>query len=242
MSAAAARRLLRRARSGALATAHGAADGDRGGWPYASLVTVACDCDAAPLFLLSQLADHTRNLQTDNRASLMVEEASRRINPQTGPRVSVLGRIEKSQDERHRRRFLARHPSAALYAGFADFAIYRMTIERVHYVGGFGQARWIEGRDFVWDAVSAAAIAAAEPEIIRDGNAGDIATLCARRNRSRRQDGWRIIAVDPEGCDLRRSNAIARLNFVRSAFDPASVRQALTDAAKEPESKIQTGK
>ena len=236
MSAAAARRLLRRARSGTLATAHPTADGGKDAWPYASLVTVACDCDAAPLFLFSQLAEHTRNLQTDNRASLLVEEASRRANPQTGPRVTVLGRIGKSQDERHRGRFLARHPSAVLYAGFADFAIYRMTIERVHYVDGFAQARWIEGRDFAWDAVSAAAIAAVEPEIIRDGNAGNAGTLCARRLQRRREGDWIMIAVDPEGCDLRCGigNAITQLEFPRPGFTPADVREALMELAEEP--------
>jgi heme iron utilization protein len=246
MSAAAARRLLRRARSGALATRyqmpHGAADGGEDIWPYASLVTVACDCDAAPLFLLSQLAEHTRNLRTDNRAALLVEEASRRDNPQTGPRVTVLGRIEKSQQERHRHRFLARHPCAALYAGFADFAIYRMTIERAHDVGGFGQARWIEARDFASDAGSAAAIAATETEILRDGNAGDAAINCADRLQRRRQDGWSLIAVDPDGCDLRRGNAIERLEFLRSALDPAGVRQALTELAEEPTSEEPTRK
>lgn len=238
MSAAAARRLLRRARSGALATAHPTAHETAGGgkdaWPYASLVTVACDCDAAPLFLFSQLADHTRNLQTDDRASLLIEEASRRANPQTGPRVTVLGRIAKSEEERHRRRFLARHPSAMLYAGFTDFAIYRMNIERAHYVGGFGRARWIESRDFAWDAVSAAAIAAAEPEIIQDSNAANAATLCARRLLRRSEDGWIIIALDPEGCDLRRGNAIARLEFPRPAFSPEGVREALRELAEEP--------
>lgn len=239
MSAAAARRLLRRARSGALATAyraaHGAADDGEDVWPYTSLVTVACDCDAAPLFLFSQLAEHTRNLQTDSRASLLVEETSRRANPQTGPRVTVLGRIEKStEEERHRRRFLARHPSAVLYAGFADFAIYRMTVERAHYVGGFGQARWIEGADFAWDAVSAAAIAAAETDIIQHRNAGNTGTLCARRLPRRGENGWIVIACDPEGCDLRRGHAFARLEFSRPAQDPQGVREALKELGEEP--------
>ena len=238
MSAAAARRLLRRARSGVLATAHPTAhqtaDGGKDAWPYASLVTVACDCDAAPLFLFSQLADHTRNLNADNRASLLVEEASRRANPQTGPRATVLGRIEKSEEERHRHRFLARHPSAALYADFSDFAIYCMTIECVHYVGGFGQARWIEASDFAWDAGSAAAIAAVERQVIEESNAGDVTTLCARQLLRRREDGWIMIAVDPEGCDLRRGNAIARLEFPRPAHNPDDVREALTELAENP--------
>jgi hypothetical protein len=228
MSAAAARRLLRNARSAALATA----EGGQGGWPYASLVTVACDCDAAPIFLFSRLADHTRNLQADSRASLLVEDASRRVNPQSGPRVTVLGRIEKSHDERHRRRFLARHPSAAQYAGFADFAIYRMTVERVHYVGGFSVARWIEGRDFT--CTSATAIAAAEPAVIADINADGAATLYARRILGQGEDGWIMIGVDPEGCDLRRGHTLARLDFPRPVYDPEGLREILMDLARKP--------
>lgn len=237
MSAAGARRLLRRARSGVLATA----SSQHGAWPFASLVTLACDCDAAPLFLFSHLAEHTRNLQLDNRATLLAEEASSRANPQTGPRISVLGRIEKSDDERHRRRFLARHPSAAGYAGFADFAIYRMTIERAYHVGGFGKACWIEGDDIRADLASAAAIAAAEAEILREINADDTATRCARRLLRWHQDGWVMIAVDPEGCDLRRGHTIARLEFPYPASDPQDLREMLKETVAEPEGEREAG-
>ena len=79
-TAATARGLIRRARSAALATTLRG----NGGWAYASLVTVACDCDGSPILLLSDLADHTRNLMADSRASLLFEAASGRANPQTG--------------------------------------------------------------------------------------------------------------------------------------------------------------
>jgi putative heme iron utilization protein len=99
----AARGLMRRARSASLGTALRGRDG----WPYVSLVTVACDCDGSPLLLLSDLSDHTRNITADNRGSLLFEAASGRANPQTGPRVTVLGRIAKSDDAL----FLERHLS-----------------------------------------------------------------------------------------------------------------------------------
>ncbi|MBC8239575.1 MAG: pyridoxamine 5'-phosphate oxidase family protein, partial [Alphaproteobacteria bacterium] len=135
-----ARAMVRRARSASLATATASKDG----FPYASFVTIACDMDASPLMLFSLLADHTRNLAEDARASLLFEETSRRANPQTGPRVTLAGRISKvppAKNESLARRFLARHPNARMYAGFADFAFYRMTVERAHWVGGFASAR-----------------------------------------------------------------------------------------------------
>ena len=69
-----ARTVLRSRRSAALATAMATETG----WPYASLVTVACDVDGSPILLLSGLSDHTRNLDRDPRASLLLEDASRR--------------------------------------------------------------------------------------------------------------------------------------------------------------------
>ena len=83
------RQLIRRARAAMLSTALAS----KNGWPYGSLVSVALDCDGSPLMLFSTLSDHTRNLAKDSRASLLFEETSRLKNPQTGPRITVTGRV-----------------------------------------------------------------------------------------------------------------------------------------------------
>lgn len=217
MSGGEARALLRRARSAALATAlaEGNGGGSGGGWPYASLVTIACDGDASPILLLSDLSDHTRNIARDDRASLLVEAASNRANPQTGPRVTLLGRIARTSEERHRRRFLARHPGAGLYAGFADFNVYRMQVERAHFVGGFGRAAWLSSDDVLLPPGPAAADA--EPALLADWQKAraEQVSRVAERRLARPGGGWRLIAVDPEGCDLRRRGTLSRLDFGR---------------------------
>ena len=43
------------------------------GYPYGSFVTVAFE-NGAPVFLISRLAEHTKNLERDPRASLLVAE------------------------------------------------------------------------------------------------------------------------------------------------------------------------
>jgi hypothetical protein len=231
VTAAAARGLVRRARSAALATTLR----DDGGWAYASLVTVACDCDASPILLLSDLADHTRNLKANSRASLLFEAASGRANPQTGPRVTVLGHIEESDAAEHRRRFLARHPSARLYADFTDFRVYRMAVDRAHYVGGFGRAEWIGGEDLILAADAARVIAKSETEILErmnDGH-GDVATLYATRLLGRHGSGWTLAAVDPEGFDIRRGSTLARLDFTHPEPDPRALLETLIALASQ---------
>ena len=80
------RHMLRRARKAALSTI------DRqSGYPYASLVAMATEPDGAPVLLLSKLALHTKNIEADARASLLIEEASGRGDPLAGSRVTLTG-------------------------------------------------------------------------------------------------------------------------------------------------------
>jgi putative heme iron utilization protein len=234
-AAAAARLMLRTRRSAALATALAS----EGGRPYCSLVTIACDCDGSPILLLSSLSDHTRNLDANPLASVLLEDAGRRSNPQTGPRLTLLGRIMADEEPRLRRRFLARHPGASLYAGFADFRIFRMAVEAGHWVGGFAQARRLDAGLILSDADAARALADIEPSVLIHMNTahGDAIDLYAQQLLGRAGSGWKMLSIDPEGCDLGRGETIfARLPFPRTATDATALREILTtlsSAARE---------
>ncbi len=234
---AAARGLMRRARSATLATTMD------DGAPYASLVTVACDTDASPVLLLSDLADHSRNLARDPRAALLFEDASGKANPQTGPRLTVMGRVAKSPEDRHRRRFLARHPGAGLYAGFADFHVYAMTVERGHFVGGFARARWMDAGDLVVDPAAAAAMADREPDVLAHMNRdhAEAIALYATALLGRRPGPWEMVAIDPEGADLRAGHRHARLPFAAPVTDAQSTRDELVRLAAEARARAAAG-
>ena len=135
-----ARALLRAATQATLATAAH----DRDGWPFASLVLIAHDRDGAPLLLLSDLAEHSQNIAADDRVSLLIDGTAGLQDPLTGRRLTVLGHAGRSSDPDHRQRYLERHPGAAQYIDFADFAVYRMAVERAHLVAGFGRIHWID--------------------------------------------------------------------------------------------------
>ena len=223
------RRLIRRARAATLSTALKSGDG----WPYGSLVTIAFDYDLSPIMLFSTLSDHTRNLAVDSRASLLFEETSRLKNPQTGPRVSVLGRIKKTTDKGHVRRFIARQPEAAFYAGFGDFTFYRMTIHRVHFVGGFAKAMWFNAPDILSDAKAAAAVARAEKRVLAHMNEDhpDAIDHYANGLLGRRGRGWRMTGIDPDGADLRLGGRVARLEFDQPVTSRKAIREELVRLA-----------
>lgn len=202
------------------------------GWPYASLVTVAHSHDLSPVLLLSTLSDHTRALAEDPRLSLLYEATEGFSNPQQGPRVTVLGRAEKTEDPVLKARFIARHPRAAMYAGFGDFAFYRVDIDRVHYVGGFAAAHWIPARRLgIPSDACAASFADAENGINEHMNAdhADAVALYATKLLGRRGKHWRMTGIDPDGIDLCLKESRARLDFDRQLQDAGESRRMLVD-------------
>jgi putative heme iron utilization protein len=202
--------------------------GPDGGWPYASLVLVAVDHDLAPILLLSDLADHSKAIAADARVSLLFDGTAGLDQPQTGPRVSLLGRAARTGDERLKRRFLARHPDAALYAGFKDFNFYRVAPERAHLVGGFGKIRWFTLAELM-PVPPPAALAEAEQGIVSHMNQdhADALDLYARKLLGRAGEGWRMTGIDAEGVDLRQGGQVARLCFDAPLAAAEQARQAL---------------
>jgi hypothetical protein len=219
-----ARALVRAADRGALATAM---VGD--GWPYPSLVLTACAHDGSPLLLISTLAEHTKNAAKDSRVGLLIDGTAGLDNPLTGARVSLIGRLERDSVPDHTARYVARHPDADAYAGFADFGLYRLAVERAHLVAGFGAIHWIDGADFAFDTAETGALAATEADIVGHMNDdhGEAVQLYATALLGLDGEGWSLTGVDPEGCDLRRGGATARLPFDRIVAGPDEARAAL---------------
>ncbi len=199
------------------------------GWPYASLVMIACDAAANPLLMISELAEHTQNILSEDRVGLLIDGTEGLANPLTGARVTLVGRATKTTDTAHLARYIARHADAALYAGFADFALYRLEVERVHMVAGFGAIHWIEKSAYAVDLASAGALMAAEADIVSHMNDdhADAVQLYATNLLGLAGQGWVMTGVDPEGCDLRNGSTVARLAFDAPVGTAEEARAAL---------------
>jgi putative heme iron utilization protein len=110
------------------------------GAPFASYVVTAPAIDLSPLMLLSRLAQHTKNLDRDPRASLLfVREAAPGDETLTASRLTLTGRCTTENHPSAKQRFLDRHPDSARYAEFSDFSLYRFEVESGYLVAGFGR-------------------------------------------------------------------------------------------------------
>lgn len=113
------------------------------GHPYNSIAPISIDEHGAPIICVSQLAEHTRNLQRNAAASVLVCAAPNGRDPLAAPRATYVGEFEvfeptDAQIAAH----LAAHPLAEAYIGFDDFCWWRLEIQHLRYVGGFGVMGW----------------------------------------------------------------------------------------------------
>jgi len=209
------------------------------GYPYGSFVTFAVD-EGSPVFLISALAEHTRNLVADARSSLLVAE-SVEVDPLANGRVTLLGRCAalESDPEREsaRRAFLAVHPNAAYYAGYGDFSWWKLTVESVRYIGGYGRMSWVSREE--WLTSRPDPMAEHAPAIIDHMNADHSAALldcCRKFSRAVDATAARMTGLDRYGFEMAvttgKGPRPVRLAFSGPISTPEEARREMVALAK----------
>jgi heme iron utilization protein len=113
------------------------------GTPYGSVVLFSIDDSGDAVLLISEMAEHTKNLHLDKRCSLLVREIGK-ANVLAGGRVTLVGRavlIPKPTELSSG--FLRKNPAARQYADFGDFNFWRICVSSIRYIGGFGRMSWV---------------------------------------------------------------------------------------------------
>lgn len=119
------------------------------GYPFGTTVPYSLDEAGRPLLLLSALAQHTRNLLADPRASLAVCDPSPEADPASAERLTYLADAVKVSDRASAAAsYYRRFPDSRSYGESLDFTFFRLDPVRIRYIGGFGDARWIAGADY----------------------------------------------------------------------------------------------
>lgn len=238
------RRLCRTANHAVLATvAHGHKQ-VTDGWPVTSMVVPALDIDGSPILLLSDLADHTRHLAADPRASLLFAASKNATSDAIGTdsaRITLFGQIKAIRDPenvaRIRQRYLGTHPDAGQYADFADFGFYRLAVEALYWVGGFGKQRRVTGKHFIVNDCQA--LVTGHDDIVTHMNTDHPEAIAdiVRHYSSRSGDaGWRMESIDCDGMILVSNAADPdrfRIEFPDTIHTPGEARDILVEMCKK---------
>jgi len=217
---------------------------DPPGYPYGSFVTVAFAA-GHPVFLISELAEHTKNLHRDPRASLMVAEGGA-DDPLANGRITLLGECTRATDrDAAAKAYLAVHPNAAYYADFPDFAYWRLEVASIRYIGGYGRMSWVSASEWL----------AAEPDPIGPHAAAIIAHMnddhrdalplyCRAFSKATDVREATMTGIDRYGFEMSAKTAEGprpiRLGFAQPIRTPADARTALVALLHDARAKLGT--
>ncbi len=109
------------------------------GSPFSSLVELAPLENGDAVLLMSDLAQHAKNLKADPRASLLLSDDVNSSLAFARGRATLTGMVALTEDAAHHAVFKALHPKSLL-GGFHDFKLYHFGVSRAQVVAGFGRA------------------------------------------------------------------------------------------------------
>jgi hypothetical protein len=188
--------LLHAVPSGALATLAR----DPAGYPFATVLPFVPDAAHRPLFLISALAEHTKNLLADPRASLLVADPAAAGDVQSGARMTLVGDVLPVEAEAALiARYLRYQPEAEQYLALGDFRLFRLQPKRVRLIAGFGRMGWLEGEDWLAGAELPAELEQQALAKLQDSLPDDAA----------------LLGLDCYGLDLCRAGLRVRLPFAQ---------------------------
>lgn len=223
------RTLFEQERHGVLCTAHAGL----GGWPFGSIVPYAVLPGGDAVVFLSDIAEHTKNLLRDARASLFVADPAAAARPQAGARVDLLVRAaQPAADEvaAVEACYFARFPGAEAMRSAHGFAVWRLEVDCVRWIAGFGEMGWIDRATWSGAGDPLAAHAADIVEHMNDDHAGAVVELAAHfagvaatsaRITGVDRGGFAVRAVDHDGTEHD-----VRVPFAAAADTPDAVRRA----------------
>jgi putative heme iron utilization protein len=188
--------------------------------------------ESEPVILISDIAQHTRNIKGDNKVSLTVFERGA-DDPQASGRLTWIGDAEavNGVDLETRRRYLRYFPSAESYFDTHDFSLYRIHLRRARFIGGFGEIYWIEPEAMLVKNP----FREAESGIVDHMNTDHRQALFhyCKELRGANVDGVTMTGIDREGFDMLAGQRKIRIDFDTPINTMEEARAALVKLARQ---------
>jgi putative heme iron utilization protein len=205
------------------------------GFPFGSVMPFAADGLGRPVFFISSLAMHTQNLREDERAGLLIVQPDVTDDPLGAARVTLLGPTRPAPAGEVRDLYLSHYENARYWQGYTDFAYYRLEVEGVYFIGGFGVMGWVQAKEY--RAAAPDPLAAVAPRIIQlmNGDHADILRGIAARETGENPGEVQMTSIDRLGFHLRLKTGDRvrglRVGFPREVGDASEARAVFIEMA-----------
>ena len=202
------------------------------GYPFGSVVPFCLDKQGRVVVLISDLAQHTKNLKQDMRCSLLVFADGDDI--QAAARLTLVGDahpVEDAQIADVAARYYRFFPQSKDFHQVHDFSFWYIEPIKYRYIGGFGKIHWAEP---VLDANPFSA----EQELdmvqhINQDHADTFALYCQQANiKVPNNTPITMTGIDGTGFYLKIDAKIAYIAFEHRVSTPQQVREMLVAMIK----------
>ena len=208
---------------------------DVAGYPFGSVVPYCVNQSGLPVILISDIAQHTKNILADNRVSLITLERNM-TDQQAAGRVTLVGDAEKlaSADADSMSRYYTYFPHSRDYHKTHGFDFYVIKPKRIRFIGGFGRIHWLDADVFLKPNIFGLE---EENQIIDHMNvdhADAIKHYCDIENIDISSDDNPVmVGIDVEGIHIRIGSAIHRVVFPESLQDSKDARKVLVEMSRQ---------
>jgi putative heme iron utilization protein len=193
------------------------------------------------------MAEHTKNLLADPRASLLVAEPGEG-DPLARARATLIGPCNRlppgESRDRARAAFLAAHPDSAYYLDFGDFALFGLEVTAVRYIGGYGRMSWVSNED--WHRAAPDPLmphAKTIVEHMNEDHKDTLALYCRAFSQAKDTTAAVMTEVDRYGFEMSATTAAGprpiRLGFSKTLTTADEVRGEMVAMAKK--ARLETG-
>lgn len=199
------------------------------GYPFGSVTPFVLSNENVPIILISDIAQHTKNLKADSKCCLTI--FSNQTNAQNNFRITIIGDGEINEDEKIGQKYFNFFPESKNYFKTHNFFFYTIRPKRVRFIAGFGDIHWIETNEWNHSEVN---WKDEETGIIDHMNKDhkNVLELMAKKLFEQSTNDVKLISIDPNGAHIKIDKDIYYHGFDKSAFTTEQMREAFVDLAK----------
>lgn len=204
------------------------------GFPFGSVVPYSLDDEGKPVILISTIAEHTKNIKSDDRCSITITAESNDV--QANGRLCIVGNMKPLSDDKTEveERYYRYFPNSKSYHQSHDFSFYYLEPVSVRYIGGFGAIHWLEPSDFLVRNPFHGDDEVAIVDHMNKDHQKNLVNYCEhfKSMHIKPDDVVRMVGIDAFGFDVSVNDSKIRFDLETPISNGVEARKALVDMAK----------
>ncbi|MBL1142703.1 MAG: HugZ family protein [Proteobacteria bacterium] len=203
------------------------------GYPFGSVVPYCLNKAGMPIILISSIAQHTKNILSDSKVSLVVTEIEADDLQAVGRITYIANAVKMDDDQDSIERYYQYFPQSRDFHKIHDFDFYLLQPVRIRFIGGFGQIYWLDNDEFLLTNLFSFDDEKGMIDHMNLDHADAIKHYCDSNDIQYSEESCPVmVGIDCEGFNIRIGARIHRINFVEPVKSALEVRTALVEMAK----------